>query len=183
MEFNEFKREILKTEGKGRKKFKITGSFGVYDIFKKIRKNKWYNIGRPVTEKEFYAIVRGVNELLAENIANGIEVQLPCRMGILELRKQKCGVSIVKDKLRINYPVDWSETLKLWYEDAELRKAKVLKRREIPYIYKVKYNKSHAKYNNKSFYYFVLNSFIKQALAENIKNGKIDALWDINKYD
>lgn len=42
----------------GKKKFKVTGSWGIYDAYKSIRRHKWYDIGRPLTEKEFYAIVR-----------------------------------------------------------------------------------------------------------------------------
>jgi hypothetical protein len=67
--------------------FKVKGSVGVYDMYKAIRKHHWYNIGRPVTEKEFYGIIRGINNLLAEELANGQSVDLPDRMGRLELRK------------------------------------------------------------------------------------------------
>ena len=43
--------------------------------------------------------------------------------------------------------------------------------------YYVKYAKSVAKYENKAFYQFVLNAFIKKALKENIKEGKIDTIY------
>jgi hypothetical protein len=159
------------------REFKIKGSFGVYDVFKKIRRDGWYNIERPVKEKEFYAIIRGVNNLLAENIANGIDVVFPHKMGKLELRKFKCGAFMSDNKLQITYPINWSETLKLWYQDVEARKAKTLLYAEQPYIYRVAYNKSNANYNNLCFYNFAVNRFIKLALKENIKAKKIDALW------
>ena len=162
---------------RGPKVMKVTNSFGVYDAYKKIRKNGWYDIGKPVSEHDFYAIVRGVNKLLAEEVAAGRPINFPARMGKLELRKIPRGVSIVDGKLKISYPPDWSETLKLWYEDEEARKNKTLIRDESPFGYKIKYDRYNATYENKVFYQFVLNKFIKKALKENIKNGKIDTLW------
>ena len=64
----DFMTEITKKRGK--KQMKITNSFGVFDVYKHIRKNKWYDIGRPLKESEFYAIIRNVNNLLAVEIAN-----------------------------------------------------------------------------------------------------------------
>lgn len=72
---------------KGYRKFKVSGSWGIYDAYKLIRKHKWFDIGRPVTEKEFYAIVRQVNKRFADEIAKGNTVTFPCKMGKLELRK------------------------------------------------------------------------------------------------
>lgn len=175
MSLKEFKDNIQKKNSKH--PAKIKNSFGVYDCYKQLRKEGWMGIGRPLTEHEFYSIIRGVNKCLAENIANGQEVFFPFKMGKLELHKFKRGASIVNGKLKITYPVDWDSTIKLWYEDAECYRNKVLLRMEEPYVFKVKYNKYHANYNNKLFYEFSLNSFIKSALKDNIKKGKIDALW------
>lgn len=170
-----FKQSILKSASN--KGMKVRNSWGVYDIFKHIRKNGWYNIGRPVTEKEFYAIIRGVNKRLAENLSNGESIDLPNRMGILELRKYEHGVSIVGGKVKNTYPVDWPETLKLWFEDEEARKNKTLLRNEQKFVYHVRYNKYKANYENKTFYQFTLNRLIKKALKENIERGKIETLW------
>ena len=173
--FREFTTEIGKK--KGPKKMKITNSWGIYDAYKLIRKNKWYNIGKPVAESEFYSIIRSVNKLLAENLANGETVKLPFRMGWLELRKTQRGVSIVNGKLKNTYPVDWGETLRLWFEDAEAREKKILLRDENDMAYHIRYNKYPANYENKGFYLFALNRFIKLALKENIKSNKVDTLW------
>lgn len=165
------------TKRRGPKVMKVTNSWGVYDALKKVRKNGWYDIGKPVPEHDFYAIIRNVNKLLAQEIVEGRTITFPSRMGKLELRKTPRGASIVDGKLKISYPPDWSETLKLWYEDEEAREKKTLIRDESPFAYKVKYDKYDATYENKTFYQFVLNKFIKQALKENIKNGKIDTAW------
>jgi hypothetical protein len=66
---------------------KVSGSLGVYDAYKYIRKNKWFDIGRPLTEHEFYSIIRRVNNYLAEELLKGHDISLPHRMGRLELRK------------------------------------------------------------------------------------------------
>lgn len=179
MEERESFREFSQKISKGRKgiKGKVTGSWGCYDAYKLMRKNHWYNIGRPVTEKEFYAIIRGVCKLLAEELAMGHNVKFPMKMGELELRKWESGAFIRDGKLKITYPVDWVETKKLWYEDSEAMNSKTLVRYENKWVYRVKYNNFRATYENKAFYQFALNTFIKKALAQNIKQGKIDTLW------
>jgi hypothetical protein len=158
-------------------KFKVRNSIGVYDIYKLIRKNHWYDIGRPVKEKEFYAIIRGVNNLLSENIANGETITFPCYMGRLELRKTKVGVSFVDGKLKNTYPVDWVSTKQLWQEDEEEKQKHTLIRFETPVIYRVRYCRDNATYENKTFYQFQLHLRIRKKLKENILNGKIDTIW------
>lgn len=175
MDYKEFNTKIRKADT--RKFAKVRNSWGVYDCYKKIRKNKWYDIGRPLKEHEFYSIIREINKLLADELALGREVVLPSRMGKLELRKFERGVSFVNDKLKITYPIDWDKTLRLWYEDGEALRNKTLIRDEDKYAYYIKYNKFDANYENKGFYQFTLNRFAKQALYRNINKGKIDTLW------
>ena len=175
MDYNEFTAEICKKRIK--KLSKIRNSWGVYDAYKLIRKNKWYDIGRPVTEHEFYSIIRSVNNLLAEEVANGSTVTFPSRMGKLELRKFQKGVSLVDGKLKITYPINWEDTLKLWFEDEEAKKNKTLVRNECDFVYHVRYDKYDATYENKSFYQFTLNRFIKIKLKDKILKGEIDTLW------
>ena len=174
--FEQFKQETLRKKPKANR---VQNSWGVYNCYKSIRKHGWFNIGRPVTEKEFYAIIRGVNDLLAEEIARGETVKFPERMGKLELRKYECGAFVKDGKLKVTYPVDWSETLKLWYRDEEAKRQKTLLRNENPFIYHVVYcaQGENANYENKCFYQFALNTFVKKALSRNIKQGKIDTLW------
>ena len=160
-----------------KRNYKITNSIGVYDLYKRVRKNHWYDIGRPLKEHEFYAIIRGINKLLAENIANGETVVFPEQMGKLELRKYPRGVSFVDGKLKNTYPIDWHNTLLLWERDEEARKKKVRLRHENEWVYHVRYDNWKAGFNNKVFYHFALNTFIKRALSRNIKSGKVDTLW------
>lgn len=176
-DFNEFRIQTIGARCKGNRKAKVRNSYGVYDAYRNIRRNKWYDIGRPLKEKEFYSIIRGVNNLLADELSKGNSIVFPDKMGKLELRKQEVGASIVNGKLKVTYPIDWGETLKLWFEDKEARKDKTLLRQNVKNTYKVKYCKYDATYENKSFYEFTLNRFIKKALKEKINNGLTDTLW------
>lgn len=155
---------------------KITNSLGNYDAYKYIRKNKWFNIGRPLTEHEFYQIIRRINNYLAEKLVNGNDVIFPNRMGRLELRKRNSLPVINKNgNLKVTYAIDWDSTLKLWYEDEEAFNKKTLVKLPEKNIFRVKYNKDTANYENKSFMEFQVNRDIKTRLKQKIKNNEIDA--------
>ena len=155
---------------------KITNSLGVYDAYKYIRKNKWFDIGRPLTEHEFYQIIRRVNNYLAEELVNGNDIAFPSRMGKLELRKRNSLPVIDKNgNLKVTYAIDWDSTLKLWYDDEEAFNNKTLVRLPERNIFRVKYNKDTANYENKSFMEFQVNRDIKTRLKQKIKNNEIDA--------
>ena len=155
---------------------KVTNSLGSYDAYKYIRKNKWFNIGRPLTEHEFYQIIRRINNYLAEELINGNDVIFPNRMGKLELRKRNSLPIIDKNgNLKVTYAIDWDSTLKLWYEDEEAFNNKTLVRLPERNIFRIKYNKNTANYNNKSFMEFKINRYIKVRLKQKIKNNEIDA--------
>lgn len=176
-DYNEFRNTVTKNRGIGKKKAKVSHSWGVYDAYKHIRKNGWYDIGRPLKEHEFYTIVREVNRLLADNLALGETVVFPSRMGKLELRKHEVGVSFVNGVLKNTYPIDWNETIRLWYEDKEAMEKRMKVRDEQKCIYRIKYCKYDATYENKIFYQFTLNRFVRRALKKNIKKGITDTLW------
>ena len=155
---------------------KITNSLGNYDAYKYIRKNKWFNIGRPLTEHEFYQIIRRVNNYLAEELINGNDIIFPNRMGKLELRKRNSLPIIDKNgSLKVTYAIDWDSTLKLWYKDEEAFNNKTLVKIPERNIFRVKYNKDTANYENKSFMEFQVNRDIKTRLKQKIKNNEIDA--------
>lgn len=175
MDYKEFNTELRKARIP--RLAKVRGSWGIYDAYKLIRKNGWYDIGRPLKEHEFYSMIRNINRLLANEIANGNEVVFPWRMGKLEIKKFKPGISFVNDKMKITYPIAWGKTMRLWYEDDEARNNKTLIRNEADFIYYVCYNKHDSNYENKSFYEFSTNRFIKMALSKNVKKGKINTLW------
>lgn len=169
-----FRREVLKIDGPRR--HKVNNSLGVYDAYKYIRKNRWFDIGRPLTEHEFYSIVKQMNNYLAENLLHGKEITLPCKMGTIELRKREPKISIKDGVVNTSsFPVDWDRTLKLWYEDEEAYKERILVKAEEKEVFKVFFNKKGATFNNKSFYEFEVNRDLKRRLKQRIKSGAIDA--------
>ena len=172
-DFKAFKRQILSPRGEG----KVSNSIGVYTFYKMIRKHKWYDIGRPLKEHEFYSIIRGVNKLIADEIALGHTITFPSKMGTLELRKFQPSAKFVDGKLKVTYPIDWDSTLKLWFTDPEAKENKILVRLEEKEVYRIKYCKFKANYENKSFYEFTLNKNVRKALKENIKKGLIDTAY------
>lgn len=170
---DEFRKNVLKVNSP--RIHRVRNSLGIYDAYKWVRKNKWLNIGRPVTEHEFYVIVRQVNNLIAGNLLNGEDIVLPHRLGTIELRKYNTKISIRDGKLITNLPIDWDRTLKLWSEDEDAYKDRTLVKMEEKEIFKVFYNKKSANYNNKSFMQFEVNRDLKRRLKQKIKSKAIDA--------
>ena len=154
---------------------KVNKSWGVYDIYKWLRKRQWIDIGQRLTEHEFYSIIRKINNFLAFNLSIGKDVKLPHRMGTIELRKINTYVNFKDGRLHSNLPIDWDRTLKLWCEDEEAYKSRTLIKMEEKEIFKVHYNKAKADYTNKSFYQFNANRELKRTLKRNIKEGIVDA--------
>jgi hypothetical protein len=172
-ETSDFRRAVLKLNEP--RVHKVRNSLGVYDSYKWIRKNKWLDLPRPVTEHEFYSIIRQVNNLLAEALLRGEDILLPHRMGAIELRKYDARITLNGDKIITNLPIDWDRTLKLWSEDEEAYKERTLIKMEEKEIFKVFYNKRTANYENKSFMSFEVNRDLKRRLKQKIKNKAVDA--------
>lgn len=170
---DELRKKVLKVNEP--RLHKVRNSLGTYDAYKWIRKNKWLNIGRPLTEHEFYSIVRQVNNHLADAILSGEDIVLPHRLGTIELRKYSTRISLRDGKLITNLPIDWDRTLKLWSEDEEAYKERTLVKMEEKEIFKIFYNKRTANYENKSFMQFEVNRDLKRRLKQRIKSGAIDA--------
>lgn len=171
--WKEFRNKILKLSES--RKHKIRNSMGVYQAYKYIRKNKWFDIGQPVTEHQFYSIIRRMNNLLADALIHGHDIKLPCRMGTIEVRKYDARISVEDGKVKTNLPIDWDRTLKLWSEDEEAYKERTLIKMEEKEIFSIYYNRTKAKYENKSFYEFRPNRQLKLMLKRNIKAGRLDA--------
>lgn len=165
---DEFRREVLKVNK--HRVHKVNKSLGVYDAYKWLRKNKWLDVGK-ISEHDYYAIIRKVNQtLINEFLIKGF-IRLPLRMGDLCLRKFPARISLENGKIKTNLPVNWDATLKLWSEDKESYNKKTLIRVEDREMFKVLYDKSRATFNNKSFYNFEINRQFKLELKERIKNG------------
>jgi len=180
MTYQEFRKKVLRI-GESHL-HKINNSYGVKDGFNYYRKIRPKSSKYVLTDSQYYSIIRGINNLLAEKILQGEEIKFPHRMGGLELRKTLRGVSFKNGEFKNNYPIDWDRTIKFWSEDEEAYKHKVLLRIEEKEVFTIIYNKSVAHYKNKIFYQFSVNRSIKRKLKDRIKQNVIDAfqLWQNN---
>ena len=169
---DDFRKEVLKVNKP--RVHKVKNSLGTYDAYKWLRKNKWLDVG-PISEHDYYAIIRTVNKALALNFLHSGSIKLPERMGEIILRKYPVKLCLKNGKLQTNLPIDWDATLNLWSKDKDSYAKKTLIRSEERELFKVLYDKSNALYNNKSFYSFELNRDVKVALKKQLKNGLLDA--------
>ncbi len=165
--------DILKV--KDSRKHSIRNSLGIYDAYKYIRKNKWFNIERPLKEHEFYSIIRTINNYLIDYFLDNKPIIFPQRMGMLELRKYPTRIEYKNNKLVTNLPIDWDSTLKLWCEDETAYKERTLVKMEEKELFRIYYNKQSAIFNNKGFYSFKVNRDLKIKVKQRIKDGVLDA--------
>lgn len=169
---DDFRKEVTKVCGK--KKFKVTNSWLVQDGHRYIRRNKWFDVG-PVSEHDYYAIIRKVNEALIRRFYDTCAIKFPHRMGGLTLKKIQPKLEFKEGKLINHLPVNWDATLTLWSQDKEAYKDRTLIRHESREIYRAVYTKGTAAYNNKVFYRFTLHRSVKLKLKERIMNGEQNA--------
>ena len=73
------------------------------------------------------------------------------------------------------HPIDWDGTIKLWYEDEESREKKTILKKKEKEVFRIGYNKSHARYKNKEYYEFKVNRALKLSLRDVIREGDFDA--------
>lgn len=173
MNYNEFIKDIKKV--KKERHHKVTNSYGSKDAFHYYRKIKPDDSKYVLTDCQFLHIIRLINDDLRDLLIEGKDVTLPEQMGRLELRKITNTIKFVDGKIKTNLPIDWNATLKLWYNNPMCKERKQLVRQENTETFKVYYNKTKAKYNNKTFYEFDPNRLLKVNLKNNIKLNKIDA--------
>lgn len=174
MAYREFRKRILKVEEK-KHHFKVTNSYGTKEAWRWLKKNKWLDLPESVTERQFGAIIKAINLTLRDHLLEGKDIDLPHRMGRIEIRKFKAKMEIENGRLVTNLPPDWKRTLELWYEDQEALEAKTLVRYEGIDRFTIHYDKTNANYNNKAFYQFIPVRPLRRELKERIVNGSIDA--------
>ena len=173
MDFATYRKKIIKSSE--HRVHKVTNSWGVKDAFNYYRKIRPRDSSYVLSDVQYMSIIRRVNNILRLLLINGVEVQLPEKMGKLELRKRAGIATFKNNKFFTNFPVDWDSTIKLWYEDEEERKKKTLVRHESKDVFQVYYNKYLVDYPNKSFYQFHTNRELKQGLKHKIRNDELDA--------
>ena len=172
-DYNDFRADILGLRED--KEFKISHSYGTKQGWRWLKKNKWLDVGQPVTERQFGQIIKGVNKILINRFLKGSDIKFPHRMGKLELRKYTPSIEVHEDKIITNLPINWKETLKLWHADEEAKAEKKLVRRETKEIFKILYNKHSSFYKNKRFMQFTAARSLKKKIKKTADDNRLDA--------
>ena len=126
--------------------------------------------------KLYRKIIGEVNKHIAEQITLGMPIDLPKNFGRLVQRKMRKGLKIENGKVVIDYPIDWGETKKLWREDANAFRDKILIKLPVDWNYYIIWEKSKAKFKYKSLYSFKPARSIKLKTRQNKIDGKMDAI-------
>lgn len=175
MMIEEFKNNVKKVTGK--RVHKVTNSLGVYDAYKYYRRNRPQEKKYRLSESQYFNIVRSINNLIADQVVEGVDFNIPLNMGGIEIRKYGRTLSINPDgTVKNNLPIDWDKTLQLWGEDKSSYEEKKLIKVDSSEVFTVYYNRGKAKYKNKVFYKLNVNRKIKQRLKVKIRQGLVDAL-------
>lgn len=174
MENKEFIDNIKKITSK--RVHKIKNSYTIYDIFLNYRKVNKHSKHKDnlLPANQFYKVIRMFNKEMRELMFKGFTVNLPHNMGDLSIRKYDTYAKIINGKLKVNYPVSWQDTLKLWSTDEEAHENKLLIRSNVPEVYRVIYSKKNAKYNNKLFYLFTTNREFKLLMKNKINSNELE---------
>ena len=137
------------------------------DIYRTVRGTSLRGLG--IKEKEFSAIVKKINERIADAILEGDLVVLPCSMGtIIPMQKEALFINKL-GKVIINKPVDWKATLALWKEDPKAKEENLKIRHDVDKVYRIKYSKRGAHYRNRFYIQFkpikpLIEKFIQRAV-------------------
>ena len=158
---------------------KIEAHYGMNDYYKYFCKR---NPDINISKQKFHKIVSEFNKELADSLIEDLEIQLPFKMGVLEMRKEERKPYINKEgRLVNNIPVDWKKTKLLWETDAEAKERKILIRYNNKhtnnFVFRIIYNKRKALFKNKSVYFFKPVRSLSRNIAKRIKD------YSKTKYD
>lgn len=153
---------------------KINADYGMKDFYKYYKKNS----ENPVPYSVFSELIKYTNKELSKKIIKeAFEFKLPYHLGTIMIKKRKMSFKNI-NRLK----PDWSETLKLWKQDKEAKDNKQLIFHLNSHTDNFRaqwfYNKSFAKYKNKSAYAFVATRTNKRELAKEIKNNGITKYFE-----
>lgn len=157
----------------------FTNSFGKRDFYRYYTRHRNPRPEYVLKEHEFGRIIRVMNNLFREGLAEGKSLFLPYGLGSIEPRKCNVTPYLKEGKLMIPMGISWKETRKLWRESPEDEKNKTLVRQKSGYHYYLCYRRGYIGYRNMMFLEFYPDRKLVSKFQENAKNNKIDAplLW------
>lgn len=138
-----------------------------------------------ITHVQIRSVLRKYFEYCKDDLGVGTKVYMGSILGNLYLEKRFGEIKYDEenDKIINTLPVNIHETLKLWKERPELRKVRFVRytnEHSGGYSFRLKYEKSLAKYSNKTFYDFKFSDPVRDAINKGVSEKKTDAY--INKY-
>lgn len=183
----EFKRRRRFPAGR-KKKYNIRNSWGVYDFYKYYRRTKPKDPKFVISDVQYYAIFRRVNELLVDNLVRTGELEFPYKMGkLIVFKKQLRSWIAPNGKRYTSRKVNWDKTLELWYNDKDAYKNKTLLYFETDERLAIRYNKTKAQFKNKYYYEFkpsrdidrrVKNESVVSFIINREMSKQINGLYD-----
>lgn len=171
-----------------KKEYNIRNSWGVYDFYKYYRKTKPKDPKFIISDVQYYAIFRRVNELLVDSLVRTGELEFPYKMGKLIVFKKTLKSWIAPNGVRYtSRKVNWDKTLELWYNDEEAYRNKTLLYFENDEGLTIRYNKTKAEFKNKYYYEFkpsrdidrrVKNESVVSLIINREMSKQINGLYD-----
>jgi hypothetical protein len=173
MSYQEF---LSRLQKRGSNKHKIGHCYGTRNAWRWVRKNKWNPMkGLRCPESVYSEVINEINQMLAEKLLEGHEIQFPHQMGSICLITTPAEVKVTKDGIKDNYRIDWSKTLKYWYESSSALKNHKKIKRVTSSIYSIRYRKSTAKYKHSKYYKFRPNRSLVKKLGLMADKGRLTA--------
>lgn len=160
-------REFLITVKKARtkKKFRISKSYNYrsfYRYFNSHKQESPYTSKYIVNETVYTNIISTFNRyLMDEMLYNKRVIKFPFAMGKIYLNHYKAEPTLDENgNMKFNSPIDWSSTLKWWYECPEAKEKKLVLKYKPGIKYKVTYKKG--KFKNSYFISFVPSRMLRK---------------------
>ena len=158
MDIDEFKKAVLKM---GSHPHEITHCVGTREAWKYVRKNKWKDLGSPVTSSMYSEIVNLMNKALIEEALTGHKVVFPYGMGSMQIVDEP--VTIKPDGSN-NCLVNWKRTLEWWYDDPQAYKARKVLKTPAKSVVRASFTKGNFK--NRRFWAFRFNRSLKRMITK-----------------
>ena len=170
------------------RKMKGKTHYGMQDYYK-FFKSQYPDLD--ISRSQFNKIISEFNKEYSQYLIENLEVNLPFRLGRLEMIKNKRGVYLDKNGNVINNkPINWKATKDLWESDPKMKEKKVLVRHNNThtggYVFKIKYNKKRAVYPNKSIYFFKPVREVSRSINKRISDyskEKYDTYEGLKRYN
>jgi len=124
----------------------------------------------------YLQITKGFMQFISEKVLEGENVELPVRMGNLQIVGKKINPKLDENGNIMNLAPDWVRTKKLWDSDEQAKKEKQIVYHMNEHTngirYKVKWEKKRCGVPNKMMYIFKPTRTNKRKIWKNILSGK-----------